>query len=236
MAKKIFTSQKIVFKIDGRDFSAQGLISSFGAKHLFEDDDIPPELFRHMGEELTFFYREIQGRGRLMRETTTSGSMFNLRFIQPSPRLLRAIDNDILETGLRSPWVRMLPRLSTDARDLPGPALIVIDRAGKNHFLYVNNFTLGGMLVEFIGNDLRGIQIGSKLDFDIVTNSGEKLMNVSAIVAHITSERTGVEQQEAGHYFFGLKFLPMTIFNETKYRALIREHCAGLHQVSAVAK
>src|SRR5690606_5889111 len=94
----------------------------------------------------------------------------------------------------------------------------------EEFFLGVRNFTLGGLLFEYLGSELEGLNPGAKIEFDLVTNFGDKISGLSGKIAHITHEY----DEHDCRLLLGIKLLPMSFLNETKYRELIREYCAGI--------
>lgn len=224
--KKVFTSQKITL-IAGKEFRVQALVSSYGAKYVFEEDEVPPELIGRLGEEIQVHYKNIPVKSRVVRETTAFGTIYNLRFVNPSNTLLKQIDRDLNESGLPSPWMRGLPRLNTEAKHLPIPSLLVLYFKGQTYFLNVNNFTLGGLQVEFVGPDLRDVTFGTKFELDIVTNAGDKIPDLTAIVTHIAVE-INFDGNASDRYVFGLKLTAMPMLSENKFKGLIRDHCIAL--------
>jgi hypothetical protein len=225
--KKVFVSQRISLLVGEMEFRVQALVSSYGAKYVFEDSELPQEIRELIGKELELVYRKVPVKCRVVKETNASGIVYSFRFLKPSNLLLKQIEKDIRESGLPSPWIRALPRLNTEAKHLPLPALAVVDYGGDIQFLNVKNFTLGGLLVDYTGNSFRDLMIGEKLNFDLVTNGGDKIDNLSAVVSHLSTEYVE-ENPEANRVQFGLRFLPMNLLSEVKYKELIKVHCIGL--------
>lgn len=224
-SRKVFTSQKISVVCGGVEHRVQALVSPYGAKYVFEDEDLPTTVRDSIGKEIQVIYKNIPVRARLVKENTAIGVLYNIKFLNPSNLLVRQINRDINETGLPSPWLRSLPRLNTDSKHLPNPALAVLYYRGITFYLNVKNFTLGGVMLEYAGAELASVILGTKFDFDIVTNFGDKISELSAVVTHISAE---LSETDGDKYYFGVKFLPMTLLSETKFRALIRDHCVGL--------
>lgn len=227
MAKKVFTSQKITLVIGGKEIRVQALVSPYGAKYVMEDIEVPDALRPYLGQEVQVIYKNVPTKALLVRETTPAGQVYNVRFINPSGVLVKLIERDVAESGLPSPWIRALPRLSADVKHLPVPALAVVHAGNDTHFLNVKNFTLGGLLLEFLGSALSHVKLGHKFEFDLVTNFGDKIPDLGAIVTHVTVEMADSLDEQRRTYF-GVKFLPMPLLSEAKYRALIREHVQGL--------
>jgi hypothetical protein len=227
MSKKVFTSQKLSLFLAGREFRVQALVSSYGAKYVFDESDLPEEGKACLGLEVQATYKGIPVRCRFVRETNAAGTIYSLRFLTPTSLLLRQIEKDVATTGIPSPWMRGLPRLVTTAKHLPVPVLAVVQTGSATLYMNVKNFTLGGLQLEYSGSDARHLVVGSRVDFDLVTNGGEKLHDITGQITHVTIEL--VEgSSENGRYQFGLKFLPLSPVVDMRYRAMIREHCEGL--------
>lgn len=224
--KKVFTSQKITV-IAGKEFRVQALISTYGAKYVFEEDEIPPELLARLGDEILIHYKNIPVKTRAVKETTAFGTIYNFRFINPSRTLIKQVERDLNESGLPSPWMRGLPRLSTETKNLPIPALVILYYKSQTYFLNINNFTLGGLQVEFVGPDLKDVVYGSKFELDLVTNFGDKIADLNAVVTHVTVE-INYDGNGADKYVYGLKLVNMPSLSAVKFRGLIRDHCLGL--------
>lgn len=231
MAKKVFTSQKITLVIGGKEIRVQALVSPYGAKYVMEDVEVPDSIRPHLGGEIQVIYKNVPTKAVLVRETTAGGLVYNARFVNPSGVLVKLIERDVAESGLPSPWIRSLPRLSADVKHLPVPALAVVHSGGDTYFLNVKNFTLGGLLLEFLGGGLSQVRLGHKFEFDLVTNFGDKIPDLAGVVTHVTVEMAAA-QEEQRRSFFGVKFLPMPLLSESKYRTLIREHVQGLKEGS----
>lgn len=225
--KKVFTSQKITLVAGNKEYRIQALVSLFGAKYVFTDGDLPEDLRDRIGREIKVLYKNVPTRAHLVQEENNSGIVYNVRFIQPAKLFLKQIERDIREAGLPSPWLRALPRLSTEAKNLPAPALAILYFEGETYFLHVKNFTLGGLLLEFSGEALVGATVGTCFELDLVTNFGDKISDVGVQVSNVTVDQ-GLGAEDPRRYFFGVKFLPMNSLSDVKYRSLIRDHCLGL--------
>ncbi len=180
-----------------------------------------------IGIEVQATYKGIPVLCRFVREKNAAGTIFSLRFLNPTNLLLRQIEKDVATTGIPSPWMRGLPRLATTAKHLPVPVLAVVQLGAATLYMNVKNFTLGGLQLEYSGNEVRELTVGSRLDFDLVTNGGEKLHDISGIITHVTAEYNN-GHGDTGKFQFGMKFIPMGAVSEMRYRAMIRAHCEGL--------
>jgi hypothetical protein len=227
MSRKVFTSQKFSVFLAGKEFRVQALVSIYGAKYVFDNTDLPPEGRTCLGMEVQATYKGIPARCRFVRETNGAGTIFSLRFLSPSNLLLQQIEKDVAISGIPSPWMRGLPRLTTIAKHLPVPVLAVVQFGSATFYMNVKNFTLGGLQLEYGGGEVRDLSVGSRLVFDMVTNGGEKLHDISAIITHVAVELSESSGDD-GKYQFGVKFLPMGALSDVRFRAMIQAHCEGL--------
>jgi len=225
MSRKVFTSQKISLFLGGAELRVQALISAYGAKYVFSERELPEEARAAFGTEIQATFKSIPVRCRFVRETSAAGTIYSLRFLNPSSLLLRQIEKDVAASGLPSPWIRSLPRLQANAKHLPVPELAVADVGGVTVYMDVRNFTLGGVLLEYNGSEGERITVGTKLTFDLITNQEEKFEGIVGQVAHVTAELNDAHSS-SNRYQFGLKIVSMSAGQH--YRNLIRRHCEGL--------
>lgn len=226
--KKVFVSQKITLVVSGKETQAQALVSSYGAKYVFEESELPASLREAQNSEIELIYKNIPARCRVVRETTGAGTVYSFRFVNPSNLLLKQIERDVRDSGIPSPWLRSLPRLNASAKHLPVPALAILEYGKDTLFLNVKNFTLGGLLLEYVGPAMAAVQFGTRFNFDLVTNSGDKISDLSGLVTHVAMETNDLVDGEMSRMQFGLRFLPMGALAENQYRALIKDHCIRL--------
>lgn len=228
MPRKVFTSQKLSLFLAGKEFRVQALVSSHGAKYVFDESDIPDEARACLGVDVQATYKGIPVRCRFVREVNGTGAIYSLRFLNPTGLLLRQVDRDVAASGLPSPWMRGLPRLNTNTKHLPVPVLAIVQMGVTTYYMNVKNFTLGGLMLEYSGDDVSHVTVGSRLLLDLVTNGGDKLPDISAQVTHLTEEK--LDGGGGSRYQFGLKLLPLSAVAEMRYRGLIRAHCEGLRE------
>jgi hypothetical protein len=231
--KKVFVSQKISLLLGGQELKVQALVSSYGAKYVFEESELPSQIRNSGDSKVDILYHHILAHCRVVKEITSTGTVYSLRFENPSSLLLRQIERDVEKHGLPSPWRRGLPRLSAEAKHLPVPVLAILERGKETLFLNVKNFTLGGLLLEYVGPALDEVKFGAKFNFDLVTNAGDKISDLSGLVTNVALESNGV--LESSRTLFGLRLLPMEPMAKYKYRALIKEHCLGLKENPEIA-
>lgn len=232
LRQKLFTSQKVTILAGGKEYKTQCLVSKYGAKYVFDEDELPDSLKRDGERIVDLVYKGLLVKGVLVKEVGQSGAVYNLRFMNPGLALMQQIQADILDSGLPSPWKRSLPRLDAQVRDLPVPSIAVLFHRGQSIFLTVKNFTVGGLLVDYAGDELKNCHVGTSLEFDLVTNQGDKIGDLKAVIARVTEEPG---EGSSLRMQLGLKFLPMGILSDAKYRNLIRDHVVGLQKLAAKA-
>ena len=224
LEKRIFTSQTLRIHLDDGPRDVDTLISESGAKNIFRSEESDNIAQTYMSRELRLEYRGREIYGRLMREKNVDGTSYHVRFTRIDEEVRDLIRKDVEAQGLPSPWRRALPRIPARAETLPVPSLGVLYLKSQEYFLGVRNFTLGGLLFEYLGGDLALLEPQVKIEFDIVTNFGDKINHLEGVVAHLTQEYSG----GVDRLLIGVRFLPMSFLNETKYKELIREYCSGL--------
>jgi hypothetical protein len=226
MSRKVFTSQKISLFLGGEEVRVQALVSPYGAKYVYDEDDLPDAARSLLSSEVQASYKGIPVRCRFVRETNSAGTIYSLRFLHPSSLLVRQVEKDVATSGIPSPWMRGLPRLDTAAKHLPVPVLAVAMVGSSTVYLNVKNFTLGGVMLEYSGEGIADLTVGKRIEFDVVTNGGDKFPEISGVVTHVSAELADV--MGAGRFQFGVRFAGMAPATELKYRGMIREHCQGL--------
>lgn len=227
LEKRIFTSSRLRVQLGHEALEVDALVSVAGAKNVLRGVDGSALALAWMGQEVDVEYRGHPLRARIVRESGKDGTVFNLRFTRLDPWIADLIRKDVEFHGLPSPWRRGLPRLPAQADHLPVPSVAVVYFRGQEFLLGVRNFTLGGLLLEHVGDELQELVFGQKMEFDLLTNFGERLNYLSARVAHVTEEIDEQAGVLVRRMQFGLEFMPMNLLNSTKYRALIREFCLG---------
>jgi hypothetical protein len=224
LEKRIFTSQKLRIHLDDGPKDVDALVSESGAKNVFREASSDELAETYMHRELSLEYRGHQMTGRLSKEINSNGTSYHVRFTRVDSEALDAIRKDVEAQGLPSPWKRSFARIPATAESLPVPSLAVLYLKNQEFFLGVRNFTVGGVLLEYLGGDLSDLEPSVKIEFDLVTNFGDKITQLEGRVAHLTIEHsTGVDR-----LLIGVQFLSMSFLNETKYKQMIREYCTGI--------
>lgn len=217
-----FKSQKITLK---------GLISDQGITKIFFPAEALEEWRHNVGQEVTVRMESLKVTGILTQQFVEHGTFYEIRFRSIDENQKHFIRQRVGSEGVSPGWQRQFPRINVDGGvrdpDLPVPNLCMVRFAGKEYFVNVLNFTLGGLRIETIGDSLKEIRVGAVIHFDLVTNTGVILANLSGEVRNMSThehEGKGVTRS------FGIRFVNMDPVNERKYRELIKDYCLELQK------
>lgn len=211
----------------------KGLISERGVTKIHIPAGLPSFWRNHLGKTVTMTLDRFTIQAVLLEQFVEGGSYFELRFRGTDTNQRNYIRQRIESEGIKPGWQRKFPRIpivNANDPDLPVPNLCMVRFVGEEHFVNVVNFTLGGMRVETLGDELAELRVGSIVHFDLMSNSGTMMSNLSAEVRNLAVH----EQEKSGTAHvtrsFGLRLIDMDTVNEKKYRELIRDHCLELQK------
>ena len=111
---------------------------------------------------------------------------------------------------------------------MPGPALALITHKNRSHRLDIKNFTLGGLMVETSDEEITDLPLGTVLEVELITNHGERISGMPAMIRHISLELVTAQITKVS---WGLKFMPMKLETDGRYRDLIAAHCRVLRDM-----
>ncbi len=226
--RKVFTIQKLKIKHISHDLEVDALVSEHGAKRIYHESNLPAVLLPLISGEVEVEYKEQLTKGHFIKETTFDGIFYNLKFTGENEELKATIRADVKSTGVDSPWQRKYARIAIQHdNNLTVPFMAVYKHGGSSVFLQVKNFTLGGLLLDYSGDELEALSIGSQLKFDLLTNNGDSISDIEVMVMHVSQDLKCMEFEETS-YQFGVKIIEMSSVSEKKYRDLIRDYCLGL--------
>lgn len=212
-------------------FAMRGLVSETGITKIYLAAGLPDAWRSRVGNPLQAKLGDFLISAVLMEHQVENGSFFEVRF-QNLPEPARAfIRQRILAEGIAPGWKREFPRIPVGRvidPELPVPNLCMVRFVGQEIFVNVLNFTLGGLRIETIGDDLKELRVGTLLSFDLLTSNGEIMANLAAEVRNISAHETVMDGAAKTTRSFGLRFTGMDASNEKKYRALIRDYCTAL--------
>lgn len=226
--QKIYIIKEVKLELEDRIVTVEALVHELGLKRVFEEANLPKGLGDLVGKNCVVLFENFKLKGRFSREATPLGIFYNLRFLHISDADKDRIKREIKEKGLPAPWNRKFVRISTNTKDgdLPVPFLAV----GKGKilnglFFNVVNFTLGGVLLETPEEDGFFPKLNQEVQFDLITNTGEKIENMSGLIMHVNEDID--EKNGTRNVTFGVRMMPMSLINEVKYNGLIRDFLVG---------
>lgn len=217
----------------GNTLSLRGLISPLGITKIFLTAGMPEIWKSVLGKTVNVKFEQSVIRGVLLQQFVEHGTFLEIKFRDLSVESLSFLERKMSSEGVSPGWQRKYPRIPVkgyEDPELPVPNLCMVRFVGQEIFVSVMNFTLGGMRIETLGDNLDDIRVGSVLHFDLVTTTGEILANLSAEVRNIAVHDHKTGDETVLTRSFGLRFLEMDPANERKYRNLIRTYCEILRK------
>ncbi len=216
-----------------RMLSLRGLVSQSGVTKIYLDGDLPPYWKGVIGEEILVHLDKVQIEGVLLPQYVEAGVFYEIKFRSLDEPIRLYLEQRLQAQGISPGWQRKYPRIPVKGiqdPDLPVPNLCVVRFIGQEIFVNVMNFTLGGIRIETLGDNLGELKAGSILHFDLIISTGGMLSSLSAEIRNIAVHDSNTRHGKTLTRSFGLKFLEMGAVNEQKYRALIRNYCEILQK------
>lgn len=215
----------------GNTFPMRGLVSESGITKVFLSAGLPESWRERVGNPLVTKLGDFEISSVLLQQQVTHGVFFELRFQNLPDAAREFIRQRIAAEGIAPGWKRDFPRIPVDRvvdPELPVPNLCMVRFVGQEIFVTVLNFTLGGIRIETLGDNLAELRVGAILNFDLLTSNGEIMANLAAEVRNIATHEGSADGKLKTTRSFGLRFQGMDPTNEKKYRALIRDYCTVL--------
>lgn len=215
----------------GATVESKGMVSERGVTRMHIPEGLPKEFkLEHPVEVKVDF---LICKGLIMKQTIEYGVFYEVQFLdlQDSQRsyIKQRIEND----GVNPGWQRKFPRIPVaglNEADLPLPNLCMVRFVGQEVFVNVMNFTLGGIRIETMGDSLAELRVGARIQFDLMTTTGEVLRNMSGEVRNISLNENALKQGKTVTRSFGLKLVDLDQNNERRYRHLIRDYCLAIQK------
>jgi hypothetical protein len=208
--------------------SLRGLISESGATKIFIPSGLPDFWKDQLGQLVTIKLDGIKLKGIFVQQFVEHGSFYELRFRDLDEPQRVYIRQRITLEGISPGWQRKFPRIPVGTKndpDLPVPSLCMVRFVGQEIFVNVMNFTLGGIRIETLGDNLAEVRVGSQLHFDLVASNGAVMANLNGEVRNMAVHEVEKDGHKTLTRSFGLRFVDMDPANERKYRELIKEYC-----------
>lgn len=213
---------------EGESVSLKGLVSESGITKVFIPSNLNEFWRTQIGQAVSLKIDGLILPAVLMQQFVEHGTFFEFRFLALEEPHRNYIRQRIAVEGISPGWKRKFPRIPVGKEndpELPIPSLCMVRFIGQEIFVTVMNFTLGGLRIETLGDNLVEVRVGSVLHFDLVASNGAVMANLSAEVRNMAVhelEKGGARQMTRS---FGLRFMEMDPANERKYRDLIRDYC-----------
>lgn len=208
--------------------SVRGLVSETGVTKIFIPSGLPDFWKDQLGQLITVKLDGIKIQAIFVQQFIEHGTFFELRFRNVDEPQKNYIRQRIAVEGISPGWQRKFPRIPVNAKndpDLPVPSLCMVRFVGQEIFVNVMNFTLGGIRIETLGDNLAEVRVGSLLHFDLVASNGAVMANLNGEVRNMAVHEIEKDGRKTLTRSFGLRFVDMDPANERKYRELIKEYC-----------
>jgi hypothetical protein len=222
-----FYEASFVVSYAGHRVSLRGYISETGITKVIFSTSTPEIWNELLGLNVHIHLEGQELDAILTRQTVTDGSFFEFLFFEIRPSQAEFIRKRIREAGVLPDWKRSYPRIpaSTGDPELPVASLCLVRYKGHEHFVGVENFTLGGLRLEAAPKALEGVKVKTALQFDLLISTGEIIGNLLGEVKNIKEKDVERLGQKVRMRTFGIHFFDMSPENKLKYRNLIRDYC-----------
>lgn len=227
--KAKFYQASFEIETGGQSLALKGLVSEYGVTKIFHAH-MPPFWEAQVGRTLTLSLDRMLISAVLLRQYVEHGSFYELRFRNLDEAHRNYIRQRVAGEGISPGWQRQFPRIpvnSTIDPSLPVPSLCMVHFLGKEIFVNVVNFTLGGLRIETIDDELKELRVGSVFQFDLGTSTGGVMPNLTGEVRNVAEQ-----EQAAGRKVraFGLRIINWDPVNERKYKELIKDYCLAMQK------
>lgn len=228
--KAKFYHASIEIEKDGYSLSVKGLVSPSGATKIHFPTSADPFWLTQVGQVVQVQIDGFWLKAVLLQQFIEHGSFYELRFKDLIQPLRDYFWQRISSEGISPGWQRKFPRIPVGNNldpDLPIPNLCIVRFVGKEIFVNVVNFTLGGIRVQTLTDVLAEVRVGTVLHFDLMASNGLLMPDLSAEIKNLSAHEG---ENGAVTRSFGLEFREMDPVNEKKYKDLIKEYCLVLQK------
>lgn len=225
-----FFQANVELENKGVKIEARGLVSERGVTRLFFTKELPPE-FQGGQQPVKVKIDFLNCRGVLLKQIVASGTYYEVEFVALKDAERDYLRQRLAHEGISPGWQRQFPRIPVGGMgesDLPVPHLAVVHFVGQEIFVSVRNFTVGGIRVETMGDDLGELRVGSRIILDLMNTTGELLNGITAEVKNISVDDRKTPEGRKFTRSFGLKLVDLDPVRERRYREWIRDYCLTL--------
>jgi hypothetical protein len=216
----------------GHSLSLKGLVSESGVTKIFQAN-MPAFWDNQVGRTITLRLDRMVIEAVWLKQFVEHGSFYELRFRGLEEAHRNYIRQRIASEGISPGWQRQFPRIPVnDGQDpsLPVPSLCMVHFLGKEVFVNVVNFTLGGLRIETIDDELKELRVGSVVQFDLGTSSGGVMPNLTGEIRNVAEQERTEEGGTKKTRAFGLRIINWDPVNERKYKELIKDYCLAMQK------
>lgn len=224
-----FIAAGFVIEQGGNTLELKGLVSPTGITKIHLQTGLPPQWKAQLGQTVNVRFDTLTIPGTFLHQQIEHGVIYEIKFTDLDEHHRKYIEQRIEAEGVAPGWKRKYPRIPVkgyDDPELPVPNLCMVRFVGQEIFVNVMNFTIGGLRIETLGDNLAELRVGSVLHFDLITSTSDIFANLSGevrnIAVHDSNSPEGIRTVTRS---FGLRFIDMDPVNEKKYRNLIRNYC-----------
>lgn len=226
-----FVSTALALEHEGDVLEVKGLVSPTGVTKIYLPKELPPHWKAAIGSRVNVRLDGLVLAGVFLQQQVEHGVIYEVKFTNLEEPILLYLDQRIKSEGISPGWKRKYPRIPVkgyDDPELPVPNLCMVRFVGQEIFVNVENFTLGGIRIETLGDSLAEIRVGATLHFDLITSTSEIFANLSGEVRNIAVHDHETPEGRTFTRSFGMRFVNMDPVNDRKYRQLIRTYCEVL--------
>jgi hypothetical protein len=227
--KAKFYQASFEIETGGQTLALKGLVSEHGVTKIYLAS-VPAFWEAQVGHNVKLYLDQMVISAVLLRQFVEHGSFFELRFRELHEAHRNYIRQRVLAEGISPGWHRQFPRIPVNEAvdpNLPVPSICMVHFLGKEVFVNVVNFTLGGLRFETTADELKELRVGSTVQFDLGTSTGGVMPNLTGEIRNVAEqELQGGLKTRA----FGLRIINWDPVNERKYKELIKDYCLAMQK------
>ncbi len=227
---KFFKSE---FKIEHLEhvFELTGLVSEYGVTKLHVVSRPPPFIDSAFGHAVKLVIGSHAIDCVLVKHSTVQGTSYDVRFINLDDEQKQFLYLRLEQEGVLPGWVRKYPRISVKqalSKDLPSLNFCVLRFLGAENFTSALNFTLDGIRVEAIGEQMADARVGAAVHLDLMTNTGQTMENFPGEIRNFSVHHVIEDGKRKVSRSIGIKLGLLELEQKRQYGMLIRDHCQAL--------
>ena len=155
--RPLFFNSAFDLHYEGMSLNLRGLISLTGITRIFVSVGIPDSWVQALGKIVIVKVEGVEIEGALLQQMVEHGSFYEVKFVNLSDQVKTYLETRLQRESVHPGWQRKFPRISVNGYedpDLPVPNLCMVRFVGQEIFVNVINFTLGGIRIETLGDEI----------------------------------------------------------------------------------